>query len=337
MRTGLTLGKFAPLHKGHQKLIEAGLRETDKMVVIIYDWPQATDVPVPVRAQWIRDLYPEVEIIEAWGGPTELGNAPEVTRQHDAYILHLLNGRNITHFYSSEFYGEHVSRALEAIDRRIDEPRDHIPASGTSIRAHPYELRHFLDPRVYRDLLTWAVFLGAPSTGKTTLCEASAQLFNTVWMPEYGREYWEKHQVERRLTQEQLLEIAQGHRTREDQLACDAREYFFVDTDASTTRAFARYYHGSVSPELNRLADQTSQRYDLFFLCEDDIPYDDTWDRSGAVNRAEMQRQIRADLLQRKIPFISLKGTLNERLKTVSTALERFRKWQSLGESLTGK
>lgn len=40
--------------------------------------------------------------------------------------------------------------------------------------------------------------------------------------------------------------------------------------DASTSQTFARYYHGSVSPELDRLADQTSQRYDIFFLCEDD-------------------------------------------------------------------
>ena len=34
---GLTLGKFAPLHKGHQLVIETALSEMDEVVVIIYD------------------------------------------------------------------------------------------------------------------------------------------------------------------------------------------------------------------------------------------------------------------------------------------------------------
>ncbi|WP_292760680.1 AAA family ATPase [Nostoc sp. NOS(2021)] len=34
--------------------------------------------------------------------------------------------------------------------------------------------------------------MGAPSTGKTTIASQLAKEYNTVWMPEYGREYWEK-------------------------------------------------------------------------------------------------------------------------------------------------
>ncbi|MCC5600764.1 ATP/GTP-binding protein [Nostoc favosum] len=45
---------------------------------------------------------------------------------------------------------------------------------------------------MYRDLITNVVFLGAPSTGKTTIASQLAKEYNTVWMPEYGREYWEK-------------------------------------------------------------------------------------------------------------------------------------------------
>jgi len=62
------------------------------------------------------------------------------------------------------------------------------------------------------------VFLGAPATGKTTIASRLAMDYNTVWMPEYGREYWEKHQVNRRLSGEQLLEIAEGHLEREEAL-----------------------------------------------------------------------------------------------------------------------
>jgi HTH-type transcriptional repressor of NAD biosynthesis genes len=36
-KRGLTLGKFAPLHKGHQLLIETALSEMDEVLAIIYD------------------------------------------------------------------------------------------------------------------------------------------------------------------------------------------------------------------------------------------------------------------------------------------------------------
>ena len=42
---GLTLGKFVPLHKGHQLVIETALREMDEVMAIIYDCPETTDVP----------------------------------------------------------------------------------------------------------------------------------------------------------------------------------------------------------------------------------------------------------------------------------------------------
>ena len=97
--------------------------------------------------------------------------------------------------------------------------------SATAIRRDPFSLREYLHPRVYRDLITNVVFLGAPSTGKTTLAAHMAHEFATVWMPEYGREYWERHHAERRLTPEQLVEIAEGHLQREEALIAQADRY----------------------------------------------------------------------------------------------------------------
>ena len=45
---GLTLGKFAPLHKGHQLVIETAVSEMDDVVLIIYDCPDVTPVPLNV-------------------------------------------------------------------------------------------------------------------------------------------------------------------------------------------------------------------------------------------------------------------------------------------------
>ena len=112
MTTGLTLGKYAPLHRGHQLVIETALAEMDETVVIVHDSPQAISVPLAVRSGWIRSLYPSVRVIEAWDGPGEVGYSPEITWAHERYLIDSLGIAGVTHFYSSEPYGDHVSRAL---------------------------------------------------------------------------------------------------------------------------------------------------------------------------------------------------------------------------------
>lgn len=327
VKKGLTLGKYAPLHQGHQSVIETGMAEMDEMAVIVYDAPETTSVPLAVRSQWIRSLYPTVQVIEAWDGPTEVGYTPAVMRAHERYVLDTLGIKGVTHFYSSEPYGEHMSLALGAIDRRVDEAREHAPISATQIRKHPFSYRQYMPPLVYRDLITNVVFLGAPCSGKTTLAAHLARQFETQWMPEYGRAYWEKHQVNRRLTPSQLLELAEGHLERENVLLESSNRYLFTDTNVLTTATFARYYHGTVDPRLASLANQALTRYDLVFVCDIDIPYEDTWDRSGAVHRAAFQRQVISDLHQRKVPYITLRGSLEERVSHVCDVLSRFEKY----------
>lgn len=331
MRRGLTLGKFAPFHRGHQLLVETALAEVDELFVMLYD-TDLIDVPLQIRAGWIQQLYPCVKLIEAWDGPDGYGDTPEICAEQERYILAKLNGLRITHFYSSEFYGDHVSRALGAIDRRVDEARQLVPISGTALRADPYAGRAFLSDVVYNDLIIKVCFLGAPSTGKTTIARALAERYDTKWMPEYGAEYWLEHQVGRRLSLEQFEEIAPEHLRREDALCLQSRRYLFCDTNPITTYVFAKDYHGRAGPVLSRLAAQCERRYDLVFLCETDIPYADTWDRSGEQKRQWFQKQIVGDLLGRRVPFFRLSGNLETRLASVEALLGRCRKYANLLE-----
>ena len=64
-KVGLTLGKYAPFHKGHQYVIETALEENDEVIVVIYN-TDVIPIPLYVRANWIRTLYPQVTVIEAW-------------------------------------------------------------------------------------------------------------------------------------------------------------------------------------------------------------------------------------------------------------------------------
>ena len=329
MKRGLTLGKYAPLHKGHQHVIETASSEMDEVIVVIYDAPETTSIPLNIRANWLRKLYPQIKVIEAWDGPTEVGEKPEIKQMHEDYVINKLKIQGITHFYSSEFYGEHMSRALGAINRLVDPSRQVIPVSGTDIRENSFNYREYIHPIVYRDLITNIAFLGAPSTGKTTIAERMAKEYETVWMPEYGREYWEKNQIGRRLSLEQLAEIAERHLEYEEKLLYRANLYLFTDTNAITTFMFSQYYHQTALPKLVELANLASSRYDIVFLCDTDISYDDTWDRSGDVNRKIFQKQIIGDLLARKIPFFVLDGGLEARVSDVKKILNQFHKYKA--------
>jgi HTH-type transcriptional regulator, transcriptional repressor of NAD biosynthesis genes len=318
--TGLILGKFAPLHKGHQYLIETAITRADRVVVLIYDCPETTDVPLAVRAAWIRELYPSVEVIEA-------GALQELKSRQEEYIVAALAGRRITRFFSSDADGDGISLALGAENCIIDETRYLFPISASQIRANPYQHRGFVCARVYRDLITNVVFVGAPSTGKSTLAESLARKFGTVWMREYEREYWETHEIAPRLPLKQLVRIAEGQLEREDLAVCQANKYLFTDTNAITTYMFSLYYHNKAHPMLARLADEASRRYDVVFLCDDDIPYEDTHDNSGAANRKVFQEMIVKDLTERGIPFIRLRGNLQERESIVCKTLAGYRKY----------
>ena len=72
------------------------------------------------------------------------------------------------------------------------------------------------------------------------------------------------------------------------------------------------------------------------FVCDTDVPYEDTWDRSGEVNRSVFQRQVIGDLKLRKVPFIMLRGTLEERVARVRRVLNRFRKYTNVLELFEG-
>jgi nicotinamide riboside kinase len=52
------------------------------------------------------------------------------------------------------------------------------------------------------------VIIGPESTGKSTLCRQLAEHYNTIWCPEYAREYLLKHGM--KYSYNDLLTIAKG-------------------------------------------------------------------------------------------------------------------------------
>ena len=153
-KIGFTIGKFAPLHKGHQYLIETALKEMDKFYIVIYE-TDVINIPIQTRANWIKKLYPQVEILYAYHPPKQYGLDEKSVKIQMDYLLPIIQNLNCTHFYSSEKYGEKVAKYLNIIDRRVDEKRKIIPIRATNIRENLEKNKEKIEDFIIKDIEKW--------------------------------------------------------------------------------------------------------------------------------------------------------------------------------------
>ena len=151
MKIGFTIGKFAPLHKGHQYLIEKALKEMDKFYVIIYE-TKVTNIPIETRANWIKQIYPEVNLIYAKNPPSQYGLDEKSVQLQIDYLKGIIKDIKVTHFYNSEPYGKFVARDLKVEEVQVDRKRQKYPISGTAIRKEVELNEAFVEKIVYRDM-----------------------------------------------------------------------------------------------------------------------------------------------------------------------------------------
>lgn len=147
---GFTIGKFAPLHKGHQFLIETALKEMDEFYVVIYD-TDIIKINIEERAKWLRRLYPKLHIIYAFNSPKQYGLDKESVKIQMGYLSNLIKEIPVTHFYSSELYGKKVAEYLNIKNRVVDLERKNIPINAETIRNNYEKNTNYLEDFVLQD------------------------------------------------------------------------------------------------------------------------------------------------------------------------------------------
>ena len=319
LQHGLVVGKFAPLHCGHEHLIRSALAECDRVSVLCYANP---DFPaMPVRHGWLQTLFPAVDVLPAPPDPP-LDTAPDAV--HQAYVVATLAGWNVRPdaVYTSEPYGDGLAAALGATHRSVDPARTQHAISGTEIRADVHGHREAMDPRVYAHFVHRVALVGAESTGKSTLAAALAAHYSTAWIEEYGRFVFEREG--RTLTRAHHVEIAHGHIALEDTAIREGRahRFLFSDTHPLTTLWWSYLLTRGADADLVRLADSTRERYAVTLICGDDIEFEQDGWRSNTPARSVFQSFVLYDLDRRGLPYTVLTGTLDERLAKATALLD---------------
>jgi NadR type nicotinamide-nucleotide adenylyltransferase len=132
---------------------------------------------------------------------------------------------------------------------------------------------------------------GPESTGKTGLAAALGDELGTVWVPEYAREYAERHGNE--LSAADVEPIARGQMANEDRVS--ANGILLLDTDLLSTVVYARHYYGSCPEWIEREARR--RKAHLYLLLDTDVPWkaDPARDAGGEV-REDLFDAFRAAL-----------------------------------------
>ena len=169
------------------------------------------------------------------------------------------------------------------------------------------------------------VLFGPESTGKTTLSKELARYYNSVWVPEYAREYLQdKWNNERKTcTTSDLLLIAEGQMKLENDLAKKTNSVLICDTNLLETKVYSEaYYLGQCDPILEKHALQNT--YDLYFLTYIDTPWEADDLRDKPDRRETMFQAFQNTLEKYNKPFVLLKGDKKIRLQTAINHIDKL-------------
>jgi HTH-type transcriptional repressor of NAD biosynthesis genes len=319
-RHAVVAGKFYPFHAGHKYLISEAVRHARRVSVLVCGAAYQT-IDAETRAGWIRRTFPSTEVVVL--DQDALGLDDDDSGGWARATVAAL-GERPDAVFSSESYGDAYAAAMHAQHRLVDRDRKVVPISGTAIRANPLAHLDRLEPHVRAHYVKRVCIVGAESTGKTTLAQTLARRYGTEWVPEYGREYCERHRKKLgdEWTTAEFLHIAHMQVGREESAAALANRLLICDTDLFMTARFHEAYTGRADAALEELA--ATRRYDLYLLCALDVPFvQDGW-RDEGPHRLTMDAALRRYLAATGARWVELRGPYDARLRAAAEAVDEL-------------
>jgi HTH-type transcriptional regulator, transcriptional repressor of NAD biosynthesis genes len=166
---GLVVGKFAPLHRGHEALIAHAVQGCRSVLVLSYSVPEPAGCPAQLREQWLRVRCPQTKavVLDATRlaarcqalaitlRPMPHNDAPGPSHwQWLAWCLGDMLRVEVDAMYASEPYLEPCAQYPGRAQGRpvaaesFDPQRLKVPISASRIRADPRALRPWLSDEV---------------------------------------------------------------------------------------------------------------------------------------------------------------------------------------------
>lgn len=274
-----------PLHLGHVNLILRGAAECRRFYIVLCYNKAGNGIPYKTRHQWLFELtrhLPHVQILDLEDdAPTKAdytrehwaAGAAEIRQRIGAPIDVIYCGSDYTpqHNPYRDFYPEAEICCI---------PREQLPISSTQIRTDPLRYWDYLAQPARPYFVKRVLVIGHESTGKSTLVQNLAHLYNTTSVAEYGRDMCERCGGAQYLTPQDYEEIIHRHKLNILRAQRHANKLLFIDTDALITYWFS-CFEEERSPMFADTAEQKMQLrhiagdYDLVLFLEANVPFVD--------------------------------------------------------------
>ncbi len=174
-------------------------------------------------------------------------------------------------------------------------------------------------------MLKKIVVIGPESTGKSTLCRQLAEHFETLWCPEYAREYLLTNGKDYSFSD--LLTIAKGQIAGEEYweevlekraaplLEQDYDIPYFIDTNMIVMKVWSEFVfnqcHSFIDEQLAK------RKYDHYLLCQPDLE----WEKDELREYPDLETRERLFLIyknyleQQAVPWTIIKGKNQDRVR----------------------
>lgn len=136
--TGLIVGRFDPPHLGHSHMIDWAAERTDQLVVYVNSSFARDTVPGELRATWLAEAHPTVEVrVVRHSLATDWNDEDLWVRWIALFRDHWPYDVGPDAVFSSDDYVSEIAARLDAEAVTFDPDRDAVPISATQIRDDP--------------------------------------------------------------------------------------------------------------------------------------------------------------------------------------------------------
>lgn len=160
---------------------------------------------------------------------------------------------------------------------------------------------------------------GPESSGKTKLASDLANHFKVEFIPEFAREYL--------LAQSGNYDYSDLDKIAEGQLKsienAQHNKPLIVDTEMLVMYIWSRVKFGNVSLFVQKKLNE--QKFDLYILCDIDIPWEADPLREHEYDRDDLFQLYYKKLRELKVNFIVVKGSPEERLAEAVASVDELR------------